>query len=183
VRFTRFRFLSLALLLSACSTSTESLPPSVLLSDDFNVENQGLYQLNYHSFMNWDVVSGSVDLVGTPPFDDFLPKTQGLYVDLDGTSKAAGTLQTKQRFKLVPGTYRVEFKMSGTPRPNQPPNTVAISVGDYFSESITLESFAPLQTYTRTFAVNRKGDANLRFTHSGGDDYGNFIDDIRFERL
>jgi hypothetical protein len=174
--------LPLTLLVTACASFSRG-PPAVLLADDFDGEHQGVSMLNYDAFANWVVVSGSVDLVGTPPFDDFLPKTQGMYVDLDGTSKAAGTLQSRQSFALTPGEYRLEFKMSGTPRRNQPPNTVLVSVGNHFSERITLESFDPLQTYTRTFDVKRSGSARVTFQHLGGDDYGNFIDDIRFERL
>ncbi|HEX8318049.1 hypothetical protein [Longimicrobium sp.] len=172
---------SMFLPLMACNSPTA--PPEVLMVESFNMENSGLYKLNYTGFVNWDVTSGSVDLVGTAPFDDFLPKAQGLYVDLDGTTKAAGTLRSKQRFDLKPGTYRLEFRMSGTPRPNQPPNTMRISVGSAFSETVTLQSYAPLTTFARTFRVRSTQQAHLEFAHAGGDDYGNFIDDIRFERL
>ena len=173
--------LAFLLPLLSCSSSTE--PPEILLLDDFNGENHGRYQLNYMGFAKWDVTSGTVDLVGTAPYDDFLPKIQGMYVDLDGTAKAAGTLRSKTTFDLKPGTHRLEFKMAGTPRPNQPPNTVIVSVGNLFQEKITLQSYAPLETYVRTFEVPSRMSAHLIFRHLGGDDYGNFIDDIRFERL
>jgi hypothetical protein len=169
--------------LTACNSPSTTAAPAVLLVENFNTENAGLYKLNYTGFVNWNVTSGSVDLVGTAPFDDFLPKTQGLYVDLDGTTKAAGTLRSKQRFELKPGFYRLEFKMAGTPRPNQPPNTMRISVGEAFSETVTLQSYAHLKIFRRTFQVRSTQHANIMFEHAGGDDYGNFIDDIRFERL
>jgi len=175
-----FALLLLALPL-ACSSSTA--PPAVLLVENFNAENGGVYALNYAGFTNWDVTTGSVDLVGTPPYDDFLPHTQGMYVDLDGSSGAAGLLRSKASFDLPPGTYRLEFKMAGTPRDNQPANTVNVSVGEFFHETITLESYAPLSTYVRTFKVRSRGTAHLQFEQLGGDNYGNFIDDIRFERL
>ena len=155
----------------------------VLLREDFEGENDNRYALNYTGFRQWDVVAGSVDLVGTPPFDDFLPREQGMYVDLDGTSKAAGTLRSRERFTLMPGRYRLSLVLSGTPRPNQPPNTVIISVGDAFRESVTLPSYAPLRPLVRVFRVRSRMDAYLTFEHLGGDDYGIFIDDIRFERL
>jgi len=155
----------------------------VLLQEDFEGENDNRYALNYTGFERWDVVEGTVDLVGTPPFDDFLPREQGMYVDLDGTNKAAGTLQSRERFTLVPGRYRLALKLSGTPRRNQPPNMVIISVGDAFRETVTLASFAPLQPFVRTFRVRSRMEAHLTFEHLGGDDYGIFIDDIRFERL
>lgn len=157
--------------------------PDLLLADDFNGENDGRYQLNYVAFANWEVVDGSVDLVGTAPFDDFLPWSQRMYVDLDGTTKEAGTLRSRKRFQLRPGTYRLEFKMSGTPRPNQFANTMFVSVGDVFRERVTLESYAPLQVYARRFRVSSRTTAHVEFQHLGGDDYGIFVDDVRFERL
>jgi hypothetical protein len=175
--------LAVALPLAGCTAVTAPVPREVLLAEDFNGENDGRYQLNYAAFAQWDVTDGTVDLVGTAPFDDFLPKTQGLYVDLDGSAKSAGTLRSRTRFDLTPGTYRLEFMMAGTPRPDQPPNTVIVSVGSAFRETITLQSYAPLKPYIRTFRVRSRESANLAFEHLGGDDYGNFIDDIRLVRL
>lgn len=174
--------------LVSCSAVTSCSPAAacearVLLEDEFEGENDNRYKLNYTDFKQWEVVEGAVDLVGTPPFDDFLPLSQGMYVDLDGSTKAAGTLRSRQRFWLAPGHYRLELKLSGTPRPNQPPNTVIISVGNAFQETVTLESYAPLQPFVRTFRVRSRMDAHLTFHHLGGDDYGIFIDDVRFERL
>lgn len=181
----RMLALCVAFPLAACNSPSDTPPaaPEVLLTDNFNAENSGVYRLNYTGFAQWDVVAGTVDLVGTYPYDDFLPKTQGLYLDLDGTTRSAGTLRSKVAFDLKPGNYRLEFKMSGTPRSGQPDNTVIVSVGTVFNETITLASFAPLNTYVRTFRVTRRENGNLTFQHLGGDDYGNFIDDIRLERL
>ncbi|HEX8675420.1 MAG TPA: hypothetical protein VF710_26225 [Longimicrobium sp.] len=175
--------LCVALPFAACKSPSDSAPPEVLLTENFNSENGGLYKLNYTGFAQWTVVAGTVDLVGTYPYDDFLPKTQGLYLDLDGTTRAAGTLRSRTAFDLKPGNYRLEFKMSGTPRSNQLPNTVIVTVGTVYTETITLSSFAPLNTYVRTFRVKSRESGNLTFQHLGGDDYGNFIDDIRLERL
>lgn len=174
--------------LVSCAANTACTPgsacaPRVLLREDFEGENDSRYALNYTDFERWEVVEGSVDLVGTPPFDDFLPPSQGMYVDLDGSTRAAGTLRSRESFTLLPGDYRLTFMMSGTPRPNQPPNTVVVSVGDVFAETITLKSYAPLQPFVRTLRVRSRADARLTFEHLGGDDYGIFIDDIRFERL
>jgi hypothetical protein len=178
-----------AAMLPLISCSKGSCPPTatceagVLLQDDFETENNHLYALNYTGFARWTVVEGTVDLVGTAPFDDFLPPEQGMYVDLDGSMQAAGTLQSRELFTLAPGRYRLSLMMAGMPRTNQPPNTVIISVGDAFNETVTLPSFAPLQPFVRTFRVRSLTQAHLTFEHLGGDDYGIFIDDIRFERL
>lgn len=177
--------LALCASLAACSSSTEPLPsrPAVLLSEDFNQEGGGRYQLNYTGFARWKVTRGTVDLVGTPPFDDFLSTTQGMYMDLDGTSKAAGTLESSEAFDLPRGRYQLQFKLAGTPRPSQPDNTVIVTLGEEFEKTITLRSYAPLQTYTHTITVPRDTRATLRFEHLGGDDYGIFIDDIILRRL
>ena len=125
--------LALALPLGACDSPTEPAPPEVLLVEDFNNENGGLYKLDYVGFLQWNVSDGTVDLVGTAPFDDFLPRTQRLYVDLDGTMRDGGKLTSKEVFDLPKGRYRLEFKMAGTPRDRQEPNTVNVAVGPAFT--------------------------------------------------
>jgi hypothetical protein len=177
--------LALGVSLAACSSITGSkrAGPAVLLTEDFNQEHGGLFALNYTGFTRWTVTSGSVDLVGTYPYDDFLPTTQGLYVDLDGSMQAAGTLESQETFALPRGTYELSFKLAGTPRDNQPPNTVVVSLGTQFQESFTLPSFTPLQTYVRTLTVTSDAHGKLRFQHQGGDDYGIFLDDVSLRRL
>lgn len=157
--------------------------PALLLAEDFNAENDARYRLNYTDFERWTVTDGTVDLVGKPPFDDFLPTSQGMYVDLDGSTQAGGTLESREDFALPPGRYELRFKLAGTPRPNQPANTVVVSLGQAFQESITLKSYAPLQTYTRSIRIRRTTAGRLRFQHLGGDDYGIFVDDIELRRL
>jgi hypothetical protein len=89
--------------LAACSDSAVE-PPAVLLADDFNAENDGFYKLNYTGFAHWEVTEGTVDLIGTSPFDDFLPREYGLHVDLDGSTNNAGRLQSRSTFALTRGT-------------------------------------------------------------------------------
>ncbi|HEX6373977.1 MAG TPA: hypothetical protein VF006_33925 [Longimicrobium sp.] len=180
-----FAVLALGAVVAGCSSGggTEPLAgPATLLVEDFNQEGGGSYQLNYTGFARWNVTGGSVDLVGTPPFDDFLSTAQGMYVDLDGTTRAAGTLESKETFALPRGTYQLQFKLAGTPRPSQPDNTVTVSLGNVYQETFTLPSYAPLQTFTRSIPVLRDTSARLRFQHEGGDDYGIFVDDIQLSR-
>lgn len=168
---------------AGCQPPTEPARPAILLVDDFNAENGGVYELNYARFSKWEVVSGSVDLIGTPPYDYYLYRSQGLYVDLDGTTQEAGTLRTRTEFDLEPGSYRLEFKMAGTPRDGYATNVVTVSVGTLLGETISLASHASLSTYSATFRVNRRTSARLEFAHHGGDNYGAMLDDVRFERL
>lgn len=187
MRFTRLTAgaaLALGLAIAGCKSTTEPpADPVLLIAEDFNQEGGGTFKLNYNAFTRWAVVAGSVDLVGTAPYDDFLPTSQGLYVDLDGTSNAAGTLETLETFALPRGRYELRFKLAGTPRQNQPANTVIVSLGTVFQESITLQSYAPLQSYVRTIEVTRDTSGKVRFQHQGGDDYGIFVDDVQLVRL
>jgi hypothetical protein len=182
MRFGRWTAAALSASLGACSAWMNH-PPAVLLAEDFNQENDVRYELNYTRFAQWTVADGTVDLVGTPPFDDFLPVSQGMYVDLDGSTHDAGTLESRTAFDLPRGRYQLTFKLAGTPRPEQPANTVIISLDDAYEETITLESYAPLQTYTKTITVRRDTRARLRFQHLGGDNYGILLDDIELRRL
>lgn len=99
--------------LLACSTATMLFAgqagASVLLSDNFNSETQAL---NYTGFANWNVTSGSVDLIGTGFFDIY--PGNGNYVDLTGSTNAGGTLTSKQDFSLAPGdSLKVQFDLGG----------------------------------------------------------------------
>ena len=185
LRISRWTPLLLAGLVTAC-TGGRGWPfhPSeqLMFEDTFDQENGGVFQLNYTGFTHWDVLDGTVDLIGTYPYDDFLPNSHRMYVDLDGTSKDAGTLRSKRRFQLMPGTYRLEFDLAGMPRSNQPPNTVVVRLGDVHQETITLSSFSPLQRYTRRIQVPQTSLAWLSFAHQGGDDYGLLLDNVKLVR-
>lgn len=162
-------------------TVAVSVAPQLVFEDGFDAENQGLAADNYISFARWDVIAGSVDLVGAPPYDDFLPPGNGIGVDLDGTSRSAGTLRTKETFTLVPGTYQLSFQLAGCPRPSDP-NTVVVSLGSLFEEEFTLAQYAPLTTYSFTIQVTSTTPAQLVFKHLGGDDYGILLDNVRLDR-
>lgn len=109
---------------------------TVLFEDNFDEENGGQAQLDYFTFQNWDVIQGTVDIIGNGACD-FLPGN-GLYIDLDGSSSIAGTIETKTAFTLNPGQYQLQFQLAGSQRGDT--NTVVVSLGSIFQESITLES-------------------------------------------
>lgn len=77
-----------ALLLSASANAT------VLMSNNFDAENGGVTALNYTGFSNMTVASGSVDLVGNGAFGVVCAGNAGACVDLDGTTRQSGVLQT-----------------------------------------------------------------------------------------
>jgi hypothetical protein len=149
--------------------------------DTFDGENGGQAADNFVGFRQWDVTRGSVDLVGTGRYDDFLPPENGSGVDLDGSSSAAGTLQTKSDIVLAPGSYLLTFQLAGCPRLHDP-NTVRVSLGSLYSESFTINSFTPLRTYSRTITVAAQTSAKLTFSHAGGDDFGILLDNVGVAR-
>jgi hypothetical protein len=86
-------------------------PATVLFSDNFDTENNGAGIFNWTSFANWNVLGGCVDLHGNGLYD--VQPGNGLYVDLDGSCAAGGSIETKQSFTLAPGAYIFEFFLSG----------------------------------------------------------------------
>ena len=135
---------------------------------------------DYNAFRQWEVVDGSVDLQGTYPFA-YLPPGHGMYVDLDGSRRHGGTLRTRQALVLAPGEYALRFRLAGTQWVSAP-NTVDVSLGDVFHESITLPAFAPMQRYERTVSVPRATTARLQFSQRGADDMGLLLDDVELVR-
>jgi hypothetical protein len=151
----------------------------VLLEDNFESENGRKPQLNYVGFKNWDVIQGSVDLIGRG-FWDYFPD-HGLYIDLDGTTRQAGTLSSKKIFRLEPGIYQLEFDLAGNPLSG--PNAVNVRLGRVYNEVFTLSQKEPFRKITRQISVSATEECKLVFQHAGGDNEGLFLDNIRLVRL
>ena len=116
------------------------------LIETFNSENGGIGVLNYTAFTDFSVTVGAVDLIGNGLFD-FYPGN-GLYVDLNGTTNASGTLESKMSFS--PGTYELTFDIGRNPNGVGLTDSVMISLGE-FSETFTRTGSVPLETLTRVF--------------------------------
>jgi len=155
-------------------------PPSVaILEDDFDFENQERGTLNYSDFANWDVTRGSVDLIGHDFYDFF--KGHGLYLDLDGSTGEAGRLESKTRFTLESGEYRLQFDLAGSPMSG--PNTVTVSLGNLYREDFTLEANEEFGTIARTIRVPTTTSAKLIFDHSGRDNEGLILDNVKLTKV
>lgn len=156
----------------------------VVFEDDFNAEGGGRALNNYRDFKNWVVTEGEVDLLGHG-YWDFYPD-YGLYIDMDGTQRPketakAGTLESKQRFKLSPGTYRLSFDVAGNPLSG--PNTLSVSLGVLYGEDIIIKKEAPFVTIMRLISVPSASEARLVFSHHGGDWEGILLDNVKLERV
>ncbi|HSU18048.1 hypothetical protein [Longimicrobium sp.] len=159
-------------------------PSPALLQDDFDGENEGIPTLMYARFRQWEVVGGTVDLVGANSDWDFLPGN-GLYVDLDGDRPdhvhfESGALVSRQSFALEPGDYALSFRLAGSHRGDV--NTTTVSLGNAFREEITLPPEAPFRVFTRTIHVRRPVVARLRFENAGADGFGLLLDNVKLFR-
>ncbi|MEH2451801.1 PEP-CTERM sorting domain-containing protein [Nostoc sp.] len=153
----------------------------VLLEDNFDTENSGAGMLNYNNFTNWNVTDGTVDLIGSNNFYNYLPNN-GLYVDTDGSSLMAGKLESKTTFGFNVGDIlNLTFKLAGDQR-NNGDNSVDVSLGSLFKETFTLPSTQNFTTFTRNITVTSATTAKLAFDGVGGDNIGLLLDDVKLTK-
>ena len=153
---------------------------TVVFSDNFDPENNRVGVYNWTSFANWNVLEGCVDLHGNG-FHDVQPGT-GLYVDLDGSCDAAGTIETKSAFTLQPGNYVLEFWIAGNHRISTS-DTVNVSVGALYQEQFVMQQRDRFTLQTRSISVPSQTTAAIRFQNLGGDGRGALVDLVRLRRV
>ncbi|MEH2250300.1 PEP-CTERM sorting domain-containing protein [Nostoc sp.] len=162
----------------ATTNSASAATVTTLLQDDFNQENNGVGALNYNKFTNFDVIKGSVDLIGNG-FFDFFP-SNGLYVDLDGSTFLAGTLQSKQTFNFQAGDIvNLSFQLAGNQR-NGMIDPVTVSLGSLYTETFSLPQSDGFTTFSRNFTVTSASatSATLNFQETGTDNIGLLLDNV-----
>jgi hypothetical protein len=154
---------------------------TVIFSDNFDAENGGIGQLNYNAFANWSVSHGTVDLIGRPVgFFDFFP-SNGLYVDLDGTSFQAGRF-TSTGIHVTPGNYILSFLLAGSQRGDV--NTVQVNVSGLASSTYTFASNVPLTPETMSFTVLAPTTIHLSFQNEGSsNNIGLVLDNVNLDRV
>ena len=141
-----------------------------VFADDFNSYASSL---NWAPPANWTVSAGSVDLIGINSGFDFFMGNGG-YVDLDGSTDAAGTLKTLTSFG--PGSYTLTFDLGGNARGDVDKTTV-ITLGS-FTTSITLASTDPYELHTLNFSTTTGGQLSFADLASGNADIGNILDNV-----
>lgn len=156
----------------------------VLLEEDFNNENAGFGGvINYDDFEKFEVVAGSVDLIGNG-FRDFFPGN-GLYIDLDGTTVTGGTLQSKESFLLEPGyVYRLSYDLGNSDQQfggGSTDNNATVSLGTAYFEEFERHGLAPFERIIRNIRVNEEQVAPIQFRQLGGDNLGILIDNVSLE--
>ena len=157
---------------------------TILLFDDFNNENNGVYDENYCTkdnckLENWIALFGSVDLCGNGTYD-FYPGN-GLYLDLDGTTGEAAILKSNKEFNLTNGLYELSFDIGGSTRGDT--NSLTVTLGDIFIKRFTLTQDDPMKKYTYEIDLRNQTNVNnvyLTFEHSNeGDLYGILLDNVK----
>ncbi len=167
--------------------------------DDFNTENGGVTALSYTGFANWTVNSGSVDLIGDGGPFALVPlvPSHGLYIDMDGTTNAAGTMQSAV-LALGAGTYELTFDLAGSQRllgdVLLPPNTLTYGIdlngsntlngGDVLPIPIALTTFAPFTGQPPLFfTLSSPTSVSIIFSHNGGDNRGLLLDNVKLQAV
>jgi hypothetical protein len=168
---------TLALVLGSTLALASAAQAGTVFSDNFNGENNGTGALNYNRFAQWNVSPGTVDLIGNG-FFDFQPGN-GLYVDLDGSTRNAG-LMTSDAFTLVAGQkYQLSFRIAGNRR-NAGDESVAINIAiGHLADNFIIGQNEAFSTKTYTFtASNTDTNARITFQNGGGDNMGALLDDV-----
>lgn len=121
----------------------------------------------------WAVSAGTVDVIG-PGFYDLIPGN-GRYIDLDGSSSAAGVLSTA--LALTAGTqYVASFDLGGNHR-NGNSDVVHVSFGSTFA-TYTITPSSGFTTYSVLFTAATTGNYTLSFDDQGGDQMGALLDNV-----
>jgi hypothetical protein len=167
--------LALFILTVMASRSVVAQQFELLFYDDFDSENGQQGELNYSGFKNWRVVSGSVDLIGAGTPYDFLPGN-GLYVDLDGTTNQAGTLESNA-ISTVGGDHVVQFFLAGSQRGGGT-DFVEVFFNELSLAALELPSNAPFLFYSYDVFIPSGSSPKLRFVHTGNDNIGLLLDRV-----
>jgi hypothetical protein len=169
---------------AACLALAGAAQADVSLQDTFDTENGGAGAAEYSGFTHW--TAANVDLLAPGYFFNLCQAAGGSTPCVDMEGSGNGTLTTLTTFSVFAGdTVTMQFDLAGDQR-NRSGNSVTATLvtttgTTLFSETFTLASDAPFQTFTR--AVNIGADAAVRFGfQSGGpaDAMGMLLDNVSF---
>ncbi|MBL8396311.1 MAG: PEP-CTERM sorting domain-containing protein [Candidatus Accumulibacter sp.] len=148
----------------------------VLLQDDFNSDSNASV-LNFSSFNNWAVDSGTVDYIRQGGFGIGCAGGNGGCVDLDGSTGNGGRLTSNANFNFLAGeTYRLSADISGNQRGGAN-DTFTLSVGA-FSVTLTLPPSAPFGEHFLQFISGTGFASQVAFETSSNDNVGVIVDNV-----
>ncbi|MBQ0745080.1 MAG: PEP-CTERM sorting domain-containing protein [Marinobacter sp.] len=170
----KLKMLSSFALAAAISTGAQA---GVIFQDNFDAEGSaGTSTLNYNSFANWTVATGTVDLIDSGDYSIDCVGGTGKCVDLDGSTRSAGTLNSSS-IALSAGIYSLMFDISGNQR-GSADDSMIVTLAGLVNESFTLSANDPWQTVIRTFTVAANINGFISFNHSGRDNIGIVLDNV-----
>jgi len=158
-------------MLTICAGSSKA---GIVFFDDFNSYSAGI---PWTAVGNWTVTSGSVDMVGEGTAWDLLPGN-GMYVDMDGTTLEAGTLQSVD-ISLEAGDYVLFFDVAGNHRiPGIDGLLVELSGIFPTLGPAPIPSNLDFTTLTIPFTVASATTTSIIFGCTGGDNVGWHLDNV-----
>ena len=170
------------LLIGACLLCTPRTGhAATIFFDNFSAEALGTNT----TLDNWTLVEGTIDVVGTGFFQSLCAgsPSPSRCVDLDGSGPtdgiSAGTIS--RSFFLAAGDYLLSFYLSGSQRGDV--NTVQGTIPGFFDVFFTLDSGDPWTQFSQSFSVSSPTTVSLVFNHSGGDNLGLLLDDVRLQTV
>ncbi len=198
----RLRLLALASLFAANSAGAQ-----VLLNDTFTGLNGGNSSLNFASFPNFTVLSGTVDIIKSGDYGISCVGGSGSCVDLDGSRSASGVIGTQTFFFGAGDTFTLNFDVSGNQRGgSSDPFTVFFafgaatpfvnSFGTGLLASVGSGNFSPNYSYAAGllapsdpwisssfgFTFVNSGQVSVAFGTSGNDNVGPILDNVMITR-
>lgn len=154
---------------------------ATLFFDNFEGVTSGPTILNWDGGTNWDVYSGSVDLVKSGDYGIACAGGTGYCVDMDGSTNDGGDIVSLNVGPLAPGTYEFSYSLSGNQRQlGWADSVVAYIEFGVMSWSHTLSYNAGWQTFTQEFTLASVTDpVHIRFGATGGDNIGMLLDNVQ----
>jgi hypothetical protein len=172
------RFLAIAFVVAPMSAQAAT---TTLFFDDFEAEGGApVADTNFSSLANFDVVDGSVDLFTNGGFGLSCPSFACL--DMDGSSGAAGRIETKSAFTFLPrnASYTLAINIRGNQRGGSDTLTFGIVDGasEIVSQSVTLAAGDGYRVESFSFDFGLGQTGKVFIDHDGGDNVGILLDSV-----
>lgn len=156
--------------ISIALASVGAQAATTVFEDNFDANALGLNVVP----TGWAVTAGTVDVIGQPGYYDML-LGNGRYIDLDGSTGAAGVLS--KTLNLVAGVeYTATFQLAGNQR-NAGPDVVDVIFGGV-SGSYSLAPTSGFTSYSLVFTPSTSQAYVLSFDDLGGDNQGALLDNV-----
>jgi hypothetical protein len=171
-------------LLGSMAFAAQSQAATVLFEDNFDA-NTFVPPNNFNETpAGWIASQGTVDVIGRQgavTSFNLLPGN-GLYIDMDGSTKSQGTIHTIQAFNFVPGTtYELSYSLAGSQRDNGNNSVDVYIPGALVVPTHTLAEEAGFQTFVRQFTVGAPVLAQIFFAAVSriSDNQGLLLDNVK----